>query len=54
MAAKMLSGLAAILGLGLMLTGCIDAKVDIALTSPTTAQASLTQSWRPISMPCSR
>lgn len=43
MAAKMLSRLAAILGLGLMLTGCIDAKVDIALTSPTTARASLTQ-----------
>ncbi|KFC68851.1 hypothetical protein FF80_01806 [Devosia sp. LC5] len=43
MAAKLLSRLAAMVGLGLILTGCIDAKVDIALTSPTTARASLTQ-----------
>lgn len=43
MAAKTLPKLAAMVGLGLMLTGCIDAKVDVELTSPTTARASLTQ-----------
>lgn len=35
--------LAATLTLGLILTGCLDAKVDIALTSDTTAKATMTQ-----------
>lgn len=43
MAAKTFLKLAAMAGLGLMLTGCIDAKVDVELTSATTAKASLTQ-----------
>ncbi len=39
----MFGKLAAMLGLGLLLTGCVDVNLDVALTGPTTAEASLTQ-----------
>lgn len=43
MALNMLCKLAALTGLALMLTGCVDIELDVALTSPETARASLTQ-----------
>jgi hypothetical protein len=43
MGMKLVGRLAGVVLLGLSLAGCIDAKVDIAVTSPTTAKAVMTQ-----------
>lgn len=43
MGLKSIGKLAAMLVLGSALAGCIDAKVEVAVTSPTTAKATMTQ-----------